>query len=311
MNKLVLTALIVANSSPARAFFDASVTQTFGANKYVGTKVWADIGEEFHVKPTFNVYKSDTSNGTYKTFQLRGAYDTKVWGAGVTAGGSPKVNGYSNRFFGADVNFSLTPGMGGQIRRLTDNPEGKGPKGSGLARVDVGGAIFHTTHVDELQFTAGGSRNSRGGGSAPLRPGARPRSVNIGQTDLTVNAGVSVFETLISAEVTGSRYDKDLNAIAAAPAAAVQLSGLNSIIQGFPKTSMMARVDLSMFPIVEPYVSLTRTSYYLGAPKSTAVTIGATAGFEILEAHGSIETYDPGGGSAKQTYVSFGGGVRF
>ncbi len=311
MKNLFLVAALVAISSPARAFFDASVTQTVGSNKYLGTRAWADIGESFHVKPQFSVYKSDLSNGTYKTFQARGAYDTKIWGAGLTAGGTPKTNGYSNRFVGADVNFSLTPGMGGQIRRLNDNPEGKGPKGSGLARVDVGGSIFHTTHVDELQFTAGGSRFNRGGGSAPVRPGARTRSINIGQTDVTVNAGVSVIETLITAEFTGSRYDKDLTAIAAAPAAAIRLSGLNSIIQGFPKNSFMARVDLSMLPIVEPYVSLTRTTFYLGSPASTGVTVGATAGFEILELHGSLETYNPGAGAAKQTYASFGAGVRF
>ena len=311
MKNPLLTLALLAAASPARAFFDASLTQTFGPSKYAATRAWADIGQSFHVKPQFSVYRSDTSNGSYKTFQARGAYDTKVWGAGVTAGGTPKTNGYSNRFVGADVNLSITPGMGGQIRRLTDNPEGKGPKGSGLARVDIGGAVFHTTHIDELQFTPGGPLNNRAPGNAALRPGTRAKSIKIGQTDFTVNAGVSVFETLISAALTRSRYDKDLAAIAAAPAAAENVSGLNTIIQGFPKTSVTARVDLSMFPIVEPYVSLTRTTFYLGSPASTGVTVGATAGFEILEVHASIENYNPGGGSAKQTYGSFGAGVRF
>lgn len=311
MRNLLLAAALVAVSSPARAFFDASLTQTFGSNKYVGVRAWADVGDAFHVKPQFSVYKSDLSNGTYKTFQARGAYDTKVWGAGLTAGGTPKTNGYSNRFVGADVNFSLTPGKGGQIRRLTDDPEGKGPKGSGLARVDVGGALFHTTHVDEMQLAPGGPRDNRGPGSGILRPRARATSVKIGQTDVTVNAGVSVLETLLTAELTTSRYNRDLNAIAAAPAAAVRLAGLSSIIQGFPKNVFMARVDLGMLPIVEPYLSLTRTSFFLGAPASTGVTLGATAGFEIIEVHGSLETYNPGGGSARQTYASIGAGVRF
>lgn len=305
MRNLTLPLALLALASPARAFFDASLTQTFGSNKYVGTRAWADIGDAFHVKPQFSVYKSDLSEGTYKTLQVRGAYDTKVWGIGVTGGGTPKTNGYSTRFAGVDATFSFTPGRGGKIRRIPDAPEERGARGKGLARVDVGGSVLHTSHRDEFTLPAGSLR--RGGGVTPT---ARAAAVTIGQTDVSVNGGVSLFDLLLSADWTVSRYNRDLNAIAAAPAAATHLSGLNSIIQGFPKTNFSARLDLGLLPIVEPYVSLTRTTFHLGADPATTLTVGAAAGLEILELHGSVESYRQGGLS-RQTYVSLGAGVRF
>ncbi|MBI4347864.1 MAG: hypothetical protein HY553_13490 [Elusimicrobia bacterium] len=305
MTNLFFALAFLSLATDAGAFFDASITQTFGSNKYVGTRAWADVGDAFHVKPQFSVYKSDLSDGTYKTLQVRGAYDTKVWGVGVTGGGTPKTNGYSNRFAGVDATFSFTPGQGGKVRRIHDAPEEKGARGKGLARVDVGGSVFHTTHRDEFTLPAGTPR--RGGG---VRPTARAAAITIGQTDVSVNGGVSLFDLLLSADWTVSRYDKDLTAIAAAPAAATHLAGLNSIIQGFPKTNFTGRLDFGLLPVVEPYVALTRTTFYLGAEPATTATVGATAGFEILELHGSLESYKQAG-SSRQTYVSFGAGVRF
>lgn len=308
MTRMILLATLLLASSPAAAYFDASFTQTFGSNRYRGTKLWADFGGDVHFKPAFSVYRSDVSNGTYKTLSARLGYDTKQWGAGVTAGGSPKVEGYSNGFFGADLTFSLTPGGDRAVRRIPGSPEGKAPKGRGLARIDVGGSLFHTKHRDETQAPAAppaGPPDRRG-------PRRRAAAVTIGQTDLSANAGVSLAGLHVSAEATVSRYDKDLDALAASPAAVTRLPGLAAVIQGFPKASLNAQLELGLLPMVDPYVSITRTKFQMsGVPDSTAVTIGASAGFEIVEVHGSIERYLPGGGSAAQTYVGLGAGVRF
>lgn len=305
MTRSLAFLLLFASASPARAYFDASFTQTFGANDYRGTRVWADFGDEWHLKPMFSLYRSDLSNGTYKTFSARVARDTKQWGAGFTAGGSPKTSGYSNGFLGGDVSFTFTPGGDRAVRRIPGSPEGKAPKGKGLARVDVGAALLHTRHHDEFQAPVGTFQHRRG-------QRLRPTALTIGQTDFTLNSGVSVLGTLLSAEYTVSRYNKDLDAVSANPAAVTRIPGLISIIQGFPKTSFNAQVELGMLPIVDPYLSVTRTTFKTsGVPASTAVTIGATAGFEMLEAHGSYERYFPGGGAAAQNYVGIGAGVRF
>ncbi|MBI4424040.1 MAG: hypothetical protein HY554_09955 [Elusimicrobia bacterium] len=269
--------LLAAIAGPAGAFFEAQVTQTLGSDDYSGTRLSADLGDVVHVQPAFSFYKSDLAEGTFKTVSARVAYDAKAWGGGVTMGGSPEVDGYSNRFFGFDGGWSFSP------------------SGERLSRVELGAAVVRTTHRDRLQ--AGRRR--------------RPAVVEIGQTDVGVNGGVSFLDTLFAAEVTVSSYDKDLEAIQALAAPTTRLAGLNEIVQGFPRASLNLRAELAVFPAVEPYVSLTRTTFKLGAPASTGVAAGATVDLEPARLHGAIERYSPGGGAAARTFVSFGAGVRF
>lgn len=145
MIKASLFAVFLASmpAVPARAFVRAGVKQTLGSQKYAGTCFFGDIGRDFHVRPSYNQYRSDVSSGTYKTIAVRLGYDQDSWGVGFTGGGSPKVNNYSNRFFGVDGVFSFSPGSGGPRRRLVNVREGEGPAGgeSGRNYVSLGATL--------------------------------------------------------------------------------------------------------------------------------------------------------------------------
>lgn len=298
MNRKCLWSLIVLllPAGPAQAFFfNSGVKQSVGTHNYSGTSLYADFGGDVHIRPSFTSYHSDDSSGTYKTISARLGYDTKLWGVGVTGGGTPRVNGYSNRFFGADAVVSLTPTGSGPVKRIKGSDQGGGAaRGKGLARVDLGAGILHTTHTDEFQ--AGGAR--------------RARSIDIGQTDLNASVGVSVLKNLISADVTKSFYNKDLSAVLARGARAQSVQGLSPVIQGFPKTSVNLRLEMSMLPLVTPYVGYTRTTFELSQPAANAYSVGGYVEFEILEVSASFQRYVQSG-RPDQNYYGLGASLRF
>ncbi|MBI4051034.1 MAG: hypothetical protein HY400_00860, partial [Elusimicrobia bacterium] len=287
---------------PAKAYFNTGLSQTMGTNNYKGTYGYADVGGEFHVKPSLSVYRSDTSNGTYKTFAARLAKDTSLWGWGITLGASPKVNDYRNSFFGADVTFSFTPTGSGPARRLGGPQSGGAPRGEGLARVDMGGGVLHTIHTDDIQS---GSNSGKGSFSR------RSAAARIGQTDLQIFAGISFMDTLLSGQITKSNYNKDLAALSARVAQRIELAGVAAIIQGFPDTSYNLRIEWPMLPLVSPFLSHTFTKFELGAPSSKDYSAGAAIGLDMLELTVSYERYVPGGGESNLNYYSVGAALRF
>lgn len=286
-------ALILAGQ-PARAFFlKTGLKQTTGTGRYVATDVWAHFGDDWSLKPRYSQYHSDSSSGTYKTLSLRAAYDTKLWGLGLSAGGTPKVNGYSNRFFAIDATVTITP-TGGSKSKRTAGGSDQEERGKGLARVDLGAGLTHTTHQDEFQ--ADGVR--------------RARALNIGQTDLDASVSASLFRTVATVEVTKSLYDRDLNAQSPRAAQAVSRSGLASVIQGFPDTTAFARFELSMVPVVKPFVSYARTTFKLRQPHSDAYAVGGFAGLKFVELTASYERYVQAG-RPSQNYFGLGAALKF
>lgn len=315
MTKLLACAVIAASTLLAspRAFasdewwVNASAKGTAGTRHYWGSDWYAKIGKgDLSVKPMFSEYSSDLSSGTYKTIAVRGAFDTKILGLGATVGGTPKTNGYSNAFFGVDGIVSLTPGVSGPTKRISSSDESSGPaRGKGLARVDLGGAFKHTTHMDDLQAASVADDGRRGGRTAP-----RAKGLNIGQNDVTASAGVSVLEWLLSVDVTKSFYDRNLASVNARAEPVARLSGLTSTIQGFPNTNTAVRVEAGILPIVTPYATFVHTRYELTQPDSNAVTVGAYVELGIVEASASYEHFVQSG-QPNENYGSLGATVRF
>lgn len=294
--RIFLPLVLLSLASPGRAFFfNSGLKQTTGNNNYSGTSGYAHFGGDIHFKPSFSTYHSDLSGGTFNTYALRAGYDMKLFGAGLTAGTTPKVNGYRNSFVGVDAAVSLTPTGSGPIKRIKGADQGGGAaRGKGLARVDVGAGLLHTSHRDDLNAA-----------------GARRASVfKLGQTDLSASVGVSFLRNLLSLDLTKSFYDKDLAAATDRGGRVQAVTGLTAVVQGFPKTSASARLEMSMVPVVTPFISYTRTTFELSQPSSNAYAVGGFVELAILEVGASYQRYVQAG-AADQNYYGLGASLRF
>lgn len=299
MNKksVFLAVVSVFVASPGWSFFfNSGVKQLAGTNNYSSTRFYAHFGgDNLHLRPTFSTYHSNTSGGTFNTYSARLGYDAMLFGAGLTAGVTPRIDGYSNRFVGIDGVISLSPTGLGPIKRIKGSDQGGGAaRGKGLARVDVGAGISHTTHKDELNA----ARVSRA------------NSLTIGQTDLSGSVGASFLGNLITLDLTKSFYDKDLGAVSARGGRAQVLTGLSNVIQGFPNTSASVKFELAMLPLINPFVSYTRTTFELSQPASNAYAVGGFAQLQILEVTASYQRYVQAG-QPDNNYYGLGASLRF
>lgn len=279
-------------AAPARAAVSGGLKQTVGSQGYAGTKLYVDLGGDLHIRPSYSQYRSDTSSGTYKTISARLGYDKEHWGVGMTAGGSPKQNGYSNRIVGFDAMLALSPSLtksrGGLGRRDNDT-EGRG------LRVELGGGVQHTAHREEVGVA--GARRAGG-------------AVEIGQTDLELMAAAEAFLVRLDASFVKSTYNKDLGELDARSGQITALAGLNSLISGFPAQSSSLRLETTWLPRVTPFVSYTRTAFKIAQPASDSVAVGASLRLKIVGLTASYERYDPGGGESIRNYYSFGASLR-
>lgn len=282
--------------------------QTFGSDNYRGTraKVSLDLSDSVYVEPSFSTYRSDLSSGSYNTFGLRGGYETGPFALGVEAGFQPKTNGYQKTYAGADVTFSLTPGGNAHGRKMAGpSSEGSQTFGSGLAGVDIGGALMHTRHTDD--FSAAGLTGASRRRAAAT---ARASKLTIGQTDLSAFAGLRFLITELSAEVTKSVYDKNLDAVGVREAQALALSGFGATIQGFPDTSVNFKLKWKTLPLIKPYLSYARTKFKLGSEPSDAYEVGGTVGLQMLSVKAAYQRYTQKG-FADQNFFSVGAGLNF
>ena len=309
MKKLLSIALVLAVlAAPAAAGVSFGVDQTLGSSGYRGTRAKAtlDLNDEIYVSPSFSTYRSDSSSGSFNTFGLRAGYETGPVAVGVEAGFQPKVNGYQKTYAGGDLTFSLTPGGSKSGRKMAGpSSEGSSTFGAGLAGVDFGGAIMHIRHSDD--FAAAGLM---GAGRRRAAVAARASRLTIGQTDLSVFAGLRFLITELSAEVTKSVYDKNLDAVSVREAQALALRGFGATTQGFPDTSANVKLKWKSVPLIKPYVSYTRTKFKLGAEPSDAYEAGGTVGLQMLSVKAAYQRYTQKG-FADQNYFSVGAGLNF
>lgn len=297
-------------AAPAAAGVSVGASETLGSSNYRGTKANAsvDVNDNVYVAPSFSGYRSDTSSGTFKNFDLRLGYETGPVSLGVHGGFQPKTNGYSQRSFGADVTFSITPG-GSKHGHKMAGPSSGGEEtfGSGLAGVDLGGGINHISHSDDL--TAASSVN--GAGQRRAAGAARGRALAIDETDLSAFAGAKFLITELSANITKSVYSKSLDVVNGPRAAQFfAVSGFGAIVQGFPDTSTNLKLTWKTLPLVRPYISYTHTTFKLGDAPSNAVELGGVVGLDMLSVKGAYERYTQSG-TPDANYFTLGASLNF
>ncbi|MFA5137960.1 MAG: hypothetical protein WC728_01915 [Elusimicrobiota bacterium] len=294
MRRILLASCFALVPARAWAFFvDAGYTETLGSGRYHGGTVFVDLGSDFHVKPSYSYYNSDTSEGTWHSISTRLGYDKGPLGLGLTAGMAPKKTGYSTKSAGMDVSFSI--GLGG------DKDSGKG-----LGRVTLGAGVLRTFHKDVYEFPGGWRR------IAPLQwrylP-ARSGTLEATQTDASANVALSAFYNVLSVECTKSYYNRDLGNANAVTRQIVRAAGAGSTIMGFPEFNTYAKLETSVLPVVTPFVTYTHTTYRLQAHSHN---YGAGADVEVWKvvATASFEKYRTEG-AADQNYYNLGATFKF
>jgi hypothetical protein len=290
MKKILFLMISLFVSSNAFAYFDGGVVATTGEDGYSGGKVFLIVGSDnMWLKPALDYYKSDTSDGTYKTYSLRAGYDKDLYSVAGGLGSTPEVNGYKNTYIESDITFTLTSN-GSRKGRLAGPQSSHGASGGkGLARIDIGGAAKHIMH----KYNASGILLDS-------------RSIN--QTDLSAFAGLKFFMTRLSINYTASSYDKTLNALDRDPQA-VSVTGLTSIIQGLPEASVNLRLDWSNMPFVAPYVSYTKTKFKLTTADSKAYCVGANIDLTMLDVNVAYQIYN--NGNTKDNFLTLAAGLKF
>jgi hypothetical protein len=300
MIKMMRTAAVAAVAllwaGQASAFWlNAGAKETTGNQNYNGVNIGGQVGlDAFSLKPIFNSYHSDVSSGTFNTYSLRAGYDTKLFGIGVTGGLTPAVNGYSNQFAGVDAALSITPTGEGARERISGRDQTSGPaQGAGLARIDLGASALFTNHRDHF-----GSNDK-----------ALTSAADLGQTDLTGSAGVSLLKNLISVDVTKSLYDQNPNQYNIRAPRVENVIGLSQVIAGLPDTSTNVKLLMSMLPLIKPFVDYTHTTFKAGESYSNSYAVGVSVEMAMLELSAAYQRYVQNG-QTDHNYYTLGASVR-
>ncbi|HAN04893.1 MAG TPA: hypothetical protein DCW72_04580 [Elusimicrobia bacterium] len=290
MKKTIFAAAMVAalGLNASALYFDGGVTGTTGPDGYRGTKLDLIIGEgDLAFNPSMTSYTSDALDKTYRTWGLRGAWESDKYTIGGEAGLTPEVNGYENKYVGGDITISLTPTSGGKARLAGPGARSTARGGEGVARVDIGAALKHTMHTQ----TAGTS------------------DLETAQTAATLFAGAKVLMLNLSASYTGYSYgDEDALPQGFTP-------GHTFVTSAKPRSSVNARVDIpSTLPMVTPFAGYTVTKYKGGSAaaetdESSAILLGGYVDLNMVVANVTYQILNYAGNT--DSFVSIGAGIKF
>ena len=267
---LALAGLLAA-AVPARADAAVGADQTFGSGGYraPSLRASADVGESLYLAPRARVYRSDSSGGTFVLVGLRLGYEEGPWSLGAEGSVQPKVAGYAKSAFGADAVYTFP----------RDHME-----------VEAGAAVTGIRHEDEL--TAASASAASGAGSGARRPGAaRTDALVVTQADLTALAALRWPVVELSAEATKSVYDRDLDAASARESQFLELGGADTVVQGFPDTSVNIRLEWKALARLRPYASWSHTTFELGAAPSNGYEAGARSRLDRVTLRAAYQRY--------------------
>lgn len=276
---MLAVAVCAVFSLNAAAYFDGGISAVSGPHGYRGTNLNLVIGSgNMAFEPSMTSYASDALLDTYRTYALRVDRETEKYTFAGLAGTTPEVKGYSNKFFGGDITFSLTQGSGGRSRLAGPGSRAAARGGKGITRIDVGASVKHTIHTDAAGDT--------------------------GQTEASLFAGAKIFMVNLSAAYTGYKYGTEKMT-----PLLVNITGLNFALGGFPKSSVNVKLDLPGQPMVTPFVSYTTTKYKSGTKDSSAYLFGAYIDLSMVTANVGYQIFNDG--SNTHNYMSIGAGVKF
>ncbi len=278
MKNIILAVVVCAVTGlNAGAYFDGGVTATSGPGGYKGTKLDLVIGTgNLAFEPSLTSYVSDAVDKTF-TYALRGAWEAEKYTVAGFAGTTPEVNDYSNKFFGGDITYSLTPGRGGRSRLAGPGSRGGAHGGQGITRIDVGAGIKQTMHTK----TGVGDTN---------------------QTEGSLFAGAKIFMVNLSGSFTAYAYGAEKTV----PQGFV--TGLNFSLEQKPKSSVNVKLDLPGQPLVTPFISYTGIKIK-GGGDTSAYLLGAYIDLSMVVANATYQIYDSG--SARNSFITLGAGVKF
>ncbi|HBL18711.1 MAG TPA: hypothetical protein DD417_18605 [Elusimicrobia bacterium] len=290
---LVPVALVAMSSQALAVGFNAGVHQTFGSQDYKGTNIYAALGlGGFSFSPEYRRYMVDGVSGPHQAYSGRLAYDMRYFGLGVSGGSTVKKHGYSARFAGADLSFTLSPLGDTGIRRIGGIGRSAAPVGKGVARVDFGAGALLTRHEQEVNVDAPAAAAS-----------------DLTQTEYNGFIGASVLKVLVSGRWAKYRYSKTITDMPAYPASRWQpIAGHLSYAGDYPDNSFNLRVEAPVFPMVAPFASYTRTRYMELTPGSrpgatSATAVGLSVGLEMVEVSASYQHVATSGHSENFTGV--------
>jgi hypothetical protein len=284
MKKTIITAaVLMAASLNAAAYFDGGLNVTSGPDGYRGSKLNVILGAgNISVEPSMASYTSDALDKVYRTYALRGVWETDNCSLAGEAGRTPEVKGYSNKFAGGDITFSLTPGKGGRSRLAGPGMRGETRSGSGVTRIDVGAGLRHISHENTSGVT----------------------SLKNDQTQYSLFAGAKILMVNLSASYTGYAYGEEKTVPLINP-----IPGHLFVYGAAPKSSVNARLDLPGQLMLTPFVGYTRTKYKNGVDDSAAYLFGAYIDLSMVTANLSYQVFD--NGPANDSFLSVGAGIKF
>ncbi|HOW89835.1 MAG TPA: hypothetical protein PL037_06105 [Elusimicrobiales bacterium] len=266
----------------ASAYFDGGFSAVTGPNGYHGSKLDLAIGAGgFLIEPSWASYTSDSLDSKYRTYAMRVARENELVTIGAQAGYTPEAGYYSNKFAGADITFSLSPGKGGKARLAGPGSRSTPRGGQGVTRIDVGASAKQTRHEYD--------------GASLLKTT---------QNEYSLFAGAKVLMLALSGSYTGYGYGKEDTTPRINP-----VPGHSFAYAAAPKSSVSAKVDLPGMLILTPFVGYTGTKYRHSVKDSAAYMAGAYVDLNMVAANVTFQVFD--NGVSKYTYVTAGAGIKF
>ncbi len=292
MKKMLSASVLLFFSVNAFSYFDGGLNFTTGSNNYSGTSVYAIVGSgNFWLEPSLNIYESDYTLTTFRNYEIKAGMDSGVYAACAAVGMVPEKDEYKNVYVKGDITFTLTSG-GHRKGRLAGPQMFRGSsKGDGLTRIDVGAGFKYIKHEDNYNIL-------RQKLSSPCE---------IKQTDISLFAGIKFFSLVLSGDYTASSYDKTLN-MSIRPFQYIELPGVITRVQAYPKSSLNLTATLPGLPFVSPYASYGKTKFELSSSELKTYTFGAFVDFAMLKVNAAYQIQDL---TDTDNYVTLGASIAF
>lgn len=251
----------------------------WGPSNYRGRSGFAQVGDAWKARFTYNDFTVDGSTDATRTYAARLSYQGEALSLSAYASLTPRANNYSARSVGADAGWAFLPEE----------------EGAWLEEWELSAWWTRTDHT-------------RGLPPHPVRGGTPDRQTL--QDD--IGGAISATACYLTATFDGyaSVYDKPIARAAQVGRNRPPLANFVSLLDSFPENAMSARLEYDRWRAAIPSLSWARTNYVTDAPP--AFTYGAGLTFAVWELRFDF-SYElvKQKGSPASGYYSAGGSVRF
>lgn len=267
-----------APSAPPRLRFGRA--QIVGSQGYLGSSNFLEASvSSWSLRTSFRDYETGGSTGPFYTVAGRLGWTDGSLSLGGVGEFTPRNQGYRARAFGADLGWAWRPaGKAGLVKRVA-----------------VLGSLVRFSHSTDL----------------PTRSRQPVVSSDIGQTDLSASAGLTLWRASFSAGVKKSVYNQQGGDLAQSTSRALTLSNFDAVVTGFPQDEWWLRASLeNAVRRLTPSVAWTRTVYKSSQRPTVAAQAGLTGDFgrwTVTAFYGRLSE----SGQADRGYAGFGASLKF